>query len=95
MSGSILTGVSCIHCGKRGSRVVCKGCTSTGRPSALRAWLTSSGTQITDLAAAVGCRRETILRAADGRGMRGAVAVRVSRATGIPLDVLVTGGGAK
>jgi hypothetical protein len=86
-----LSGIVCIHCGKRGNRVVCKGCTS-GRPTALRAWLTSSGTQVTDLAAAVGCRRETILRAADGRGMRGAVAVRVSRATGIPLDVLVTGG---
>lgn len=87
-----LPGISCVHCGKRGNRVVCKGCTSTGRPTALRSWLSSSGTQIRELAEQVGCRPETILRAADGRGMRGAVAVRVARATGIPLEVLVTGG---
>jgi hypothetical protein len=87
-----LAGIACVYCGKRGKRAACAGCESTGKPTPLRSWLNSTKTRTVDLAATVGCRPETILRAADGRGMRGAVAVRVSRATGIPLDVLVTGG---
>lgn len=87
-----LGGIACVYCGKRGNLAACKGCAPSGRPTALRAWLTSTGMQARDLAERVGCRRETILRAADGRGLRGAVAVRVARETGIPLATLVIGG---
>lgn len=87
-----LTGIRCVYCGARSTKAACGGCASTGRPTALRAWLSSSGTQVRELAERVGCKRETIHRAANGRGMRGPVAVRVARETGIPLATLVIGG---
>ena len=87
-----LPGIRCVYCGARSTRAACAGCAGTGRPTPLRVWLSSSGVTAAELAERAGCRRETIQRAVAGRGLRGAVAVRVARETGIPLATLVIGG---
>lgn len=92
MVGGVLPGMRCVYCGRRGTAAVCAGCARASGPTALRKWLSSSRVLVSELAARVGCRPETIYRAADGRGLRGAVAVRVARETGIPLATLVIGG---
>lgn len=86
-----LTGIRCVYCDRPGRMAVCRGCSVRRRPTELMAWLKGQGMTQAELARKVGCSWRTILRATQGEPLSGGPAVRVSRITGISLEVLVLG----
>ena len=60
-------------------------------PSPLRTWRSQTGKSLDALAAEVGLHRATVHRVASGRAASGAVALKLSQATGIEVAALIRG----